>query len=326
MNRTLSLVVRIAGAMLCISLIGNAWPQSFPSKPVHIIVPFPPGGPTDYAARLISQRLPKLLGQPVIVENRTGGAGITATDYVAKSPADGHTLLVATVGVMVIAPHLFNNLPYDTIRDFSPITNLVSGPAVLVVHPSVPVHSLNELIALAKAKPGYLTYGSTGLGQISHLNGELFKLRAGVDILHVPYKGAAPLLPELLGGQVSMNFMVTVDGLNYIRAGRLRALAVTSLHRLPLLPEVPTMDESGLKGYDVSNWNGIWAPAKTPPAVVAQLNQEIAAVMRSDEVRALVEAQGNLVAVDTPARFSEFIAQEGSRWSSVIRDAHIKLD
>lgn len=326
MNRTLSLVVRIAGAMLCISLIGNAWPQSFPSKPVHIIVPFPPGGPTDYAARLISQRLPKLLGQPVIVENRTGGAGITATDYVAKSPADGHTLLVATVGVMVIAPHLFNNLPYDTIRDFSPITNLVSGPAVLVVHPSVPVHSLNELIALAKAKPGYLTYGSTGLGQISHLNGELFKLRAGVDILHVPYKGAAPLLPELLGGQVSMNFMVTVDGLNYIRAGRLRALAVTSLHRLPLLPEVPTMDESGLKGYDVSNWNGIWAPAKTPPAVVAQLNQEIAAVMRSDEVRALVGAQGNLVAVDTPERFSKFIAEEGSRWSSVIRDAHIKLD
>ena len=312
----------------CVALLaaGNAWAQAFPSKPIHIVVPFPPGGPSDFAARSVSQHLPQFLGQPVIVENRTGGAGFIGADYVAKSPPDGHTLLVATVGVMVIAPYLFNNLPYDPFRDFAPITNLISGPAVLVVHPSVPANNVKELIALAKAKPGYLTYGSTGLGQISHLNGELFKLLAGVDILHVPYKGAAPLLPELLSGQISMNFSVTVDGLTFMRAGRLRALAVTSLKRLPMMPDVPTMDESGIKGYDVANWNAIWAPAKTPREVVAQLNRAIAKSMDMAEVKERVAAQGNLIAVDTPEAFGAFIGREAAKWSKVIKDANIKLD
>ena len=312
----------------CVALLaaGSAWAQAFPSKPIHIVVPFPPGGPSDFAARSVSQHLPQFLGQPVIVENRTGGAGFIGADYVAKSPPDGHTLLVATVGVMVIAPYLFNNLPYDPFRDFAPITNLISGPAVLVVHPSVPANNVKELIALAKAKPGYLTYGSTGLGQISHLNGELFKLLAGVDILHVPYKGAAPLLPELLSGQISMNFSVTVDGLTFMRAGRLRALAVTSLKRLPMMPDVPTMDESGIKGYVVANWNAIWAPAKTPREVVAQLNRAIAKSMDMAEVKERVAAQGNLIAVDTPEAFGAFIGQEAAKWSKVIKDAHIKLD
>ena len=320
------LVVCVVFGGLAILSAADAWPQSFPGKPIHIIVPFPPGGPSDFAARSVSQNLPQFLGQPVIVENRTGGAGITATDYVAKSPPDGYTLLVATVGVMVIAPFLFDKLPYDPFRDFVPITNLVSGPAVLVVHPSVPARTVQELIALAKSRPGQLTYGSTGLGQISHLNGELFKLLAGVDILHVPYKGAAPLMPELLGGQISMNFSIAVDGLNYMRAGRLRALAVTSLKRLPLMPDVPTMDESGIKGYEVSNWNGIWAPARTPRAVIERLNREIVKSIDVAEVRERVAAQGGLVAVDTPDEFATFVRQEAAKWSKVIKDAHIKLE
>lgn len=303
-----------------------AWTQVFPSKAIRIVVPFPPGGPSDFAARSVSQYLPQFLGQPVIVENRTGGAGITGTESVAKSPPDGHTLLVATVGVMVIAPYLFNNLPYDPFRDFVPITNLVSGPAVLVVHPSVPVRSVQELIALAKAQPGKLTYGSTGPGQISHLNGELFKALAGVDILHVPYKGAAPLLPELIGGQISMNFSVAVDGLNLMRAGRLRALAVTSPKRLAIMPEVPTLDESGLKGYDVSNWNAIWAPARTPREVIERLHREICKSMASADVRERIAVQGNVVVCDTPDEFAAYIRQEAAKWSKVIKDARIKLD
>ena len=307
-------------------LAGPAWPQTFPSKPIRIIVPFPPGGPSDYAARSVSQHLPALIGQPVIVENRTGGAGITGTDAVAKSAPDGYTLLVATVGVMVIAPYLFAKLPYDPLKDFAPITNLISGPSVLVVHPSIPAHSVQELIALAKSKPGSLTYGSTGAGQISHLNGELFKSLAGVDILHVPYKGAAPLLPEMISGQLSMHFATASDGLNLVRAGRLRALAVTSPKRLALLPEVPTMDESGLKGYDVANWNAIWAPAGTPRAVVDKLNREICRAMNAPEVKERVTAQGNSVVCDTPEEFAAYIRVEAVKWSKVIREAQIKLD
>lgn len=325
MMRRLSVFCALFAVLACLSS-GPARAQGFPTKPVHIVVPFPPGGPSDFAARSVSLHMPQFIGQPVIVENRTGGAGLTGTDAVAKSPPDGHTLLVATVGVMVIAPSLFSNLPYDPFRDFVPITNLVSGPAVLVVHPSVPVHSVQELIALAKAQPGKLTYGSTGPGQISHLNGELFKTIAGVDILHVPYKGAAPLLPELIGGQISMNFSVAVDGLNLMRAGRLRALAVTSPKRLAIMPDVPTLDESGLKGYDVSNWNGIWAPARTPREVVDRLHREICKSMESADVRERIAVQGNVIVCDTPEEFAAYIRKEAAKWSKVIKDAKIKLD
>ena len=322
---------RFTYAALCAGLFAllfavTAWSQTFPSKPIRIVVPFPPGGPSDFAARSVSQHLPQFISQPVIVENRTGGAGMTGTDAVAKSQPDGHTLLVTTVGVMVIAPFLFNNLPYDPFRDFIPIANLVSGPSVLVVHPSVPARTVQELIALARAQPGKLTYGSTGPGQISHLNGELFKILAQVDILHVPYKGAAPLLPELIGGQISMNFSTATDGINLMRAGRLRALAVTSPKRLAVMPEVPTMDEAGLKGYDVSNWNGIWAPARTPRDVIERLHREICRSMDSADVRERVAAQGNVVVCDFPDEFAAYIRREAAKWSKVIKDAGIKLD
>ena len=317
---------RLCAALLALALAGTAWAQAFPSRPIRIVVPFPPGGPSDYAARSVSQHLPALIGQPVIVDNRSGGAGITGTDAVAKSAPDGYTLLVATVGVMVIAPYLFPKLPYDPFKDFVPITNLISGPSVLVVHPSVPAHSVQELIALARAKPGSLTYGSTGAGQISHLNGELFKALAGVDILHVPYKGAAPVLPAMISGEISMNFSTAIDGLGLMRAGRLRALAVTSPKRLAAMPEVPTMDESGLKGYDVSNWNAIWAPAGTPRALIDRLNREICKAMDSPDVRERVAAQGNLIVCDSPDDFAAYIRKEAGKWSKVVQDARIKLD
>ena len=317
---------RLCAALLALALAGTAWAQAFPSRPIRIVVPFPPGGPSDYAARSVSQHLPALIGQPVIVDNRSGGAGITGTDAVAKSAPDGYTLLVATVGVMVIAPYLFPKLPYDPFKDFVPITNLISGPSVLVVHPSVPAHSVQELIALARAKPGSLTYGSTGAGQISHLNGELFKALAGVDILHVPYKGAAPVLPAMISGEISMNFSTAIDGLGLMRAGRLRALAVTSPKRLAVMPEVPTMDESGLKGYDVSNWNAIWAPAGTPRALIDRLNREICKAMDSPDVRERVAAQGNLIVCDSPDDFAAYIRKEAGKWSKVVQDARIKLD
>ena len=317
---------RLCAALLALALAGTAWAQAFPSRPIRIVVPFPPGGPSDYAARSVSQHLPALIGQPVIVENRAGGAGITGADAVAKSSPDGYTLLVATVGVMVIAPYIFPKLPYDPFKDFVPITNLISGPSVLVVHPSVPAHSVQELIALARAKPGSLTYGSTGAGQISHLNGELFKALAGVDILHVPYKGAAPVLPAMISGEISMNFSTAIDGLGLMRAGRLRALAVTSPKRLAVMPEVPTMDESGLKGYDVSNWNAIWAPAGTPRALIDRLNREICKAMDSPDVRERVAAQGNLIVCDSPDDFAAYIRKEAGKWSKVVQDARIKLD
>ena len=327
--RTKARIFAVSAGMAAVCGAGPAWTQAtqaYPAKPIHIVVPFPPGGPSDYAARSVSQNLPALIGQSVIVENRTGGAGITGTDAVAKSAPDGYTLLVATVGVMVIAPYLFPKLPYDPFKDFAPITNLISGPTILVVHPSVPAHSVQELIALAKAKPGVLTYGGTGNGQISHLNGELFKSLAGVDILHVPYKGAAPLLPEMISGQLSMHFATASDGINLVRAGRLRALAVTSLKRLAALPEVPTMDESGLKGYDVANWNAIWAPAATPRAVVEKLNRDICRAMTAPEVKDRVAAQSNLVVCDTPDEFAAYIRREAAKWSKVVKDAQIKLD
>ena len=316
----------VCAASIAVAVAGPAFAQGYPSKPIHIIVPFPPGGPSDFAARLLAQNLSPIVGQPVIVENRAGGAGTTGTNAVAKSAPDGYTLLVATVGAMVIAPYVLPKLPYDPFKDFAPISNLVSGPTVLMVNSDLPVRSVQELIALAKAKPGGLTYGSTGVGQISHLNGELFKNLSGVDILHVPYKGAAPLTADMLGGQLSMYFATASDATGLADSGKLRALAVTSPNRMALLPQVPTMDESGLKGYSVANWNGIFAPAGTPAAVLEKLNGDISRAMSATEVKERVAAQGNSVVCDSTEDFAAYIRQEAARWSKVVRDGHIKID
>ena len=314
------------GALLCLAPGNGALAQSYPAKPIRIVVAFAPGGPSDFAARVISQRLPKLLGQQVVVDNRAGAGGLVGAEHVAKSQPDGYTLLIANVGMLSVARYLYSKLPYDPAKDFAPITNLIGGPSWLIVHPSVPVHNVKELITLAKARSGQLTYGSAGVGQVSHLNGELFKIMAGVDIVHVPYKGTGQITPDLIGGQISMSFSTDIQNLLFAKAGKLRMLAVTSLKRSPAAPEVPTVDESGLKSFEVLNWNGIVAPAGTPREIIALLNRDFVKVIQLPEVKQLVGAQGNIVIGDTSEEFGAYIRAESDKWSKVIKQLGIKLD
>ena len=311
--------------MVMLSFAAASYAQTFPAKPIRIVVPSPAGGPSDFAARAVSQNLPQYLGQPVIVDNRPGGAGLIGAEIVAKAPPDGHTLLVATGGLMIITPLVINKMPYQT-ADFAPLTNLISGPSYLLVHPSLPVRSVKALIELARTRPGELTYGFAGPAQVSHLNGELLKSLARIDIVSVPYKGTANLFTQLVGGEVSMAFTTSVDSLAFVRAGRLRALAVTTLKRSPAMPDVPTMDEAGLKGYEVSNWNGIWAPVKTPREVVERLNRDIARSLQAPDVKERVAALGNQIVADTPEEFAAYIRRETDKWSKLVKEANIQID
>jgi len=311
--------------MVMLSFAAASYAQTFPAKPIRIVVPSPAGGPSDFAARAVSQNLPQYLGQSVIVDNRPGGAGLIGAEIVAKAPPDGHTLLVATGGPMIITPLVINKMPYQT-ADFAPLTNLISGPSYLLVHPSLPVRSVKALIELARTRPGELTYGFAGPAQVSHLNGELLKSLARIDIVSVPYKGTANLFTQLVGGEVSMAFTTSVDSLAFVRAGRLRALAVTTLKRSPAMPDVPTMDEAGLKGYEVSNWNGIWAPVKTPREVVERLTRDIARTLQAPDVKERVAALGNQIVADTPDEFAAYIRRETDKWSKLVKEANIQID
>jgi tripartite-type tricarboxylate transporter receptor subunit TctC len=313
-----------AVAALCLAE-NSAYAQSFPSRAIRIVVPFPASGPSDFAGRVISQRLPELLGKPVVYDNRSGAAGAIAAELVAKSPPDGHTLLIANVGMLSIAPFL-SRLPYDAAKDFAPITNLVSAPQWLAVHPSVPARTVKELMALARARPGQLNYGSAGVGQQSHLTGELFNILAGVNIVHVPYKGAAPAVTDLIGGQISMVFTTSIENLELAKTGRLRILAITSLQRSAATPDVPTMEESGLKGFEVFSWNGILAPAQTPREIINRLHADIVKALNSPEVKERVNGQGKFIVGDTPEEFGAYIRAESARWSSVIKQLGIKAE
>lgn len=319
---------RILGSLLTLAagLAGIASAQSFPVKPLRIVVAFPPGGPSDYAARVVSQKLPEFIGQPVVVDNRAGAGGALATEMVARSAPDGYTLVVGNTGTLTVLPHLQAKMPYDPMRDFTPIVNLIGGPSFLLIHPSVPAKNLRELIALAKRKPGQLSFASAGVGQISHMNGELLKQLAGIDLLHVPYKGTGPTMPELIGGQVSMTFSTSVDSLQFVKAGRARALAVTGKQRLAVAPDIPTMAEAGLPGFESLNWNGIVGPAGIQRDVVNLLNREIVRVLNLPDVKEKVVAQGNFVIGDTPEQFGAFIRAESDKWARVVKQANIKVD
>ena len=311
--------------LISIGLVAPAtYAQS--GKTLRIVVPFPPGGPSDYAGRVIAQKLPELLGQQVIVDNRPGASGTLGAELTARSAPDGSVLCIANVGMLTILPHLQASMPYDTFRDFTPVVNLIGGPSFLVVHPSIPVRDVKQLIALAKQRPGQLTYASAGLGQISHMNGELMKLLAGINLLHVPYKGTGPIMPELLGGQISMTFSTSLDVLQFAKAGRLRLLAVTGAQRLGILPDVPTMAESGLPGFDSLNWNGLVGPAKLPPEILARLNREIVRALNTPDVKDKIVAQGNFVIGDTPEHFADYIRSEYDKWGKVVKQANIKLE
>ena len=312
-------------ASIALLIAGAAAAQTYPARPVRIVVPFPPGGTSDILARTIGARLGESLGQPVVVENRPGAGGNIAADHVAKSPPDGYTLIMGTSS-LAISQSLYKKLSYDLVRDFAPITQAVNYANLLVVHPSAGVASVGELLAAARARPGALNYGTAGNGTPPHMTGELFKSYTRVDIQHVPYKGGAPAIADLIAGQIPIMFDNVPPLLPHVRSGRIKALAVTSLARLAILPDVPTLDESGLKGFDAVGWNGLLAPAGTPREIVGRLHTDVARILSSPQVRDNLTAQGAEVVGNSPDEFAAWIRAEVKKWAEVIRISGAKLD
>ena len=305
-----------------------AWPscaQDYPARPVRVIVPFAPGGPNEIIARLVAQKLADALGQPFLVEDRPGAGGNIGTDFVAKSAPDGYTLLSAGPGSLIINP-LLGAVPYDTARDFAPIAVMANAPNVLVVHPSVHARSVRELIELARSRPDDLNYASGGVGSTPHLAAALFASMAGIRISHVPYKGTGPAVADLLGGQVQIAVLGIPTVLPHVRTGKLRALAVTGKRRSGELPEVPTVEEAGVAGYEMSPWYGLLAPAATPRAIVARLGAEVTRIVRGAELKEKLAAQGAEPAGGTPDEFAVFLRAEAARWGQVIRDNDIHTE
>ncbi len=323
MNRWLN---RLALGVLFAAFAVGASAQTYPTKPIRIVVPFPAGGTTDVLARAAAQKLTEALGQAAVVDNRPGAGGNIGAELVAKSPPDGYTLLMGTVGTHAINPSLYPKMPYDHVRDFVPIILVAGVPNVLVINPSLPVNSVQELIAYTKANPGKLNFASSGNGTSIHLSAELFKTMAGVQMAHIPYKGSAPALQDLVGGQVQLMFDNLPSALALIKAGRLKALAVTSKERAAVLPDVPTIAESGLPGFEASSWFGLLAPAGTPQPVIAKLNAEIAKWLATPEAKEKLLAQGAIVAGGTPEDFARHIAAETGKWQKVVKESGAKID
>jgi tripartite-type tricarboxylate transporter receptor subunit TctC len=316
------IVFRCALALFLSSTALGAYAQNYPTKAVRLVVPFAPGGSTDIIGRVIAQKLNEMWGQPVLVDNRAGGSTVIGTDAVAKSPPDGHTLLV-TPAPFTIVPSLTQKLPYDPQKDFEPITLINTTPLVVVVHPGVPARSIKELIALAKAKPGALNYGSSGSGGSNHLAGELFNAMANVKMVHVPYKGNAPALTDLLGGHVDVVFNGLTSALPFIQSGKLRALGMTSLTRSSTLPSVPTLDESGLKGFQAVAWNGLTAPARTPKNIIDKINTDVLKVIRLPELVEKLKAEGSDPVGSSVDQYAKFLRDEIAKWNKVIKFANI---
>ena len=310
-------------AALSLAACALAHAQPYPSRPVRIVVPFPPGGPTDIVARLVSQKMTEGLKQPVVVENRAGAGGVLGTEFVAKAPADGYTLLMGTIGGLAVSMSLLPDRGYDTLRDFAPITQAVNVTSILVTHPSVPVKSVQELLALARAHPGKLNYGSSGGGTVTHLAGELLKLMGGVNIIHVPYKGGAPALTAILSGEVDLTYENSLIIVPHIKSGKVRALGVTGAQRSKLLPDLPSIAEA-LPGYGASGWYGLLAPAATPKDVLARLNAEAVKALRSPDVAERLSGQGAEPAPGSPGDFAAFIRAEIDKWSKVVKAANMK--
>lgn len=303
----------------------GAQAQAFPERPVHIIVPFSPGGATDIMARLLADKLRTRWGQQIVVENKPGAGTMIASEYVARSRNDGYTLLLAASS-LGIAPSLYSKVNYDPVKDFAPITQVASVVHVLVVHPSVPVNSVGELIAHLKSHPQKLSYGSVGAGTSTHLEAELFKSLAGAQMEHIPYKGSAPALNDLVGGQIQVMFDAYASSGPFIRNGNVRALAVTTQQRSRTVPDLPTVAESGLPGYEAMPWLGLLAPAGTPPAVVARIHQSVNDVLKEPEVQDRFRSLGLDIIGNTPEQFGQFIRNDIVKWSKVIRDTGTKAD
>jgi tripartite-type tricarboxylate transporter receptor subunit TctC len=310
-------------ALLLVLLAQGAGAQPYPSRPIRVVVPFAPGGAVDLVARTIAPKLTDALGQTVVVDNRSGAGGTIGTDIVAKARPDGHTLLVASMGVAVNAV-LYPKLPYDTLKDLAPVTTLGEQPNIVVVHPSVAAKSIGELLALAKSRPGQITYGSGGVGSNTHLVTVLFVQMAKVDLLHVPYKGLGPAITDLVGGQVQLVISNVSTALPHVKSGRLRLLAVTTGKRFPLFPDTPTVSEAGVPGYESSGWYGMWATAGTPPAILGGLNREMVKILDSSAIKEQFGAQGLQPIPVSPEAFGKRLREEIRKWGPVVKASGAK--
>jgi len=298
-----------------------AWAQSWPSRPLRLVIPFAPGGGADIAGRVIGQELSDVLKQPVIIENRAGAGGTIAPNNVAKSPPDGYSLVLGHLGGIAIAPHLYKDLSFDPINDLSPVTLVVNGLSVLVVNPDLPVKTVGELMAYAKANPNQLSFGSAGSGTDTHLAGELFKSMTGTSMVHVPYRGGAPALVDLLAGRVQLAFASVATTISAIQTGKLRAIAMTGKNRFEGLPGVPTIAESGVPGYEINNWYGIFVPANTPQDIIQRLNAETIKILKKPDVHAKLIAAGLEPIWSTPKEFSDYVRAETDKWRKIVVDS-----
>jgi tripartite-type tricarboxylate transporter receptor subunit TctC len=313
--------------LLWVLLVGAVHAQDYPSKPIRMVVGFPPGGGTDVVARVIAPRYSELLGQSVVIENRPGATGTVAAGQVAKSPPDGYTIMMGHVSVNAIAPALFANLPYDVIKDFSPVGIAAAVPHLVTVHPSVQARSLKDLIAWMKTQPGKLTFPSAGNGSMPHLAGEIFKALAGVDLVHVPYKGSGQSMQDLLGGQHLVAFDTMPASAPHVRSGKLRALATSSATRLQAFPDVPTAEEAGLAGYQVTTWYGVFAPAGTPPVIVNRLHADLVKAMQTPDTKSKLEGIGGDGTVSrSPEEFAALVRADTARYAKIVKDIGLKMD
>ena len=311
-----------AALFLCLALVGcTAWAQS-----VHFVVGFTPGGPSDILARALAAKISEARAQPVVVENRPGAGGNVAAELVAKSAPDGNTWLLGNNSILATNAALYSHLAYDPVKDFAPVALVAVQPNILVVHPDVPAYSVAELIAYARAHPGKLDYASSGAGAAAHLSGELFKAMAGIEMVHVPYKGAQPALTDVIAGQCQLMFATSASVIPYIKAGRLRALAVTTAQRSASLPDLPTVAEAGVPGFESITWHGVVVPAATPPSLIATLNRQINAALREPDLRARLQSLGAEVAGGTPRDFAAYIAREIPKWSKVVKDSGARAE
>jgi tripartite-type tricarboxylate transporter receptor subunit TctC len=311
---------------LTLLVSGEVLGQVYPTRPIHLVVPSSPGaGVTDIMARLLGRHLSARIGQQIVIDNRPGASGILGSEVVSRAAPDGYTLLIANVS-LVVNPFLYPKMPYDPLTDFMPVTMVNSAPLLLVVHPSIAAKSVTELLTYAKSHPGQLNYGSGGLGSTPYLAAELFKSLSGIDVLHVPYKGGAPALSDLVGGQLSFMIENMPGTMPYVMAGTLRAIAITSPQRSPLVPELPTMIEAGVPGYEMSGWNGIFAVKGTPPEIVEKLHSEVAKILHAPEVRRELTALGAEPVGDTPDEFGAFLKADMARWGKIIQEKGIRSD
>lgn len=318
-------LLKFASALPMLIAVSICSAQDFPSKPVRLIIPLSPGGGADILVRAFSTKLASRWGKPVLIDNRPGGDTTIGVNAAAKSPPDGYTMLLI-YSIHAVHPSIKRNLPYDIIKDFSPIINLAEAPSLLVAHPSVPASSIRELISRAKEKPGGFTFAGSGTGGSSHLAGELFNTLAGTQMLHVPYKGAGPAMTDVIGGHVHMMFGTMLATMPHVRAGKVRALGVTGRIRSPLLPEVPTLGESGIKDYEFFTWYGLIGPSGTPKAILDKTHTDVAAILHTKEVSDLYANQGAQVSGDGPERFSAYLKSEIEKWARVARDAKIPVE